>query len=51
MPESGKRVTDDLFGDLNKHFSSEEIIELFATVGLMVFASRLADAFGLQPDS
>lgn len=50
MNHSGKNVTDDLFGKLQRCFSPSEIIELFATVGLMVFASRLADAFGLQPD-
>ncbi len=51
MSESGKRVTEKLFDRLLKHFSQSEIIELLATVGLMVFASRLADALGLEPDA
>lgn len=50
MNESGKNVTDGLFRKLEQFFSASEIIELFATVGLMVFASRLADALGLEPD-
>lgn len=50
MSESGKRVTDKLFNNLRKFFSSSEIIELLATVGLMVFASRLADALALEPE-
>ena len=50
MNDSGKNVTEELFRKLERYFSSSEIIELFATVGLMVFASRLADAFGLEPD-
>lgn len=50
MNHSGKMVKAELFEELEKNFSPPEIIELLATVGLMVFASRLADALGLEPD-
>jgi uncharacterized peroxidase-related enzyme len=50
MNDSGKNVTEELFRKLEQYFAPGEIVELFATVGLMVFASRLADAFGLEPD-
>jgi alkylhydroperoxidase family enzyme len=51
MNESGLKVTDEIFHKLQSHFSPGEIIELLATVGLMVFASRLADALGLEAES
>ena len=50
MSESGRRVTDDLFEKLRRCFNDAEIIELMAVVGLMAFASRLADALGLDPE-
>ena len=50
MNYSGKKVTSELFSDLEANFSSGEIIELLATVGLMIFASRLADALGLEAE-
>lgn len=50
MNSSGKLVTSDLFDKLQAEFSQSEIVELLATVGLMVFASRLADALGLEAD-
>lgn len=50
MSESGKKVSEGIFAELRRHFSSNEIIELLAVVGLMAFASRLADALGLEPD-
>ena len=50
MNSSGKKVTSELFSDLEANFSAGEIIELLATVGLMVFASRLADALGLEAE-
>lgn len=51
MNSSGKMVTSELFARLNAHFSASEIIELLATVGLMTFASRLADALALEPEA
>jgi uncharacterized peroxidase-related enzyme len=51
MTESGLRITEEIFKGVQSHFSPAEIIELLAVVGLMVFASRLADALGLQPES
>jgi uncharacterized peroxidase-related enzyme len=51
MNESGLKVTEAVFKNAQSHFSPAEIIELLATVGLMVFASRLADTLGLQADS
>jgi uncharacterized peroxidase-related enzyme len=50
MNASGKTVTSEQFDRLKEHFSPSEIIELLATVGLMVFASRLADALDLRAD-
>lgn len=50
MSTSGKLVTAQLFDKLREVFSPSEIIELFAVVGLMVFASRLADALALQAE-
>lgn len=51
MNQSGKDISDELFKELERSYSRSEIIELFATVGLMIFASRLADALGLEPDT
>lgn len=51
MNSSGKMVTSELFARLNAHFSASEIIELLGTVGLMVFASRLADALALEAEA
>jgi len=50
MNASGKMVTSELFERLQANFSPSEIIELLATVGLMVLASRLADALALEAD-
>lgn len=50
MNTSGKNVTTELFDKLHANFSPSEIIELLATVGLMVFASRLADALTLEAE-
>jgi alkylhydroperoxidase family enzyme len=50
MKTSGKNVTTELFDKLHANFSPSEIIELLATVGLMVFASRLADALTLEAE-
>jgi AhpD family alkylhydroperoxidase len=51
MNASGKTVTPDLFDKLGKHFSPSEIIELLAAIGLMVFASRLADSLDLKAEA
>lgn len=51
MNSSGKMVTSELFDKLQKNFSPSEIIELLTTVGLMVFASRLADALALEAEA
>jgi uncharacterized peroxidase-related enzyme len=51
MNASGKQVTAELFETLHANFSPSEIIELLATVGLMVFASRLADALALEAET
>ncbi|HZD39839.1 MAG TPA: carboxymuconolactone decarboxylase family protein [Terriglobales bacterium] len=50
LNESGHKVSKEIFQDLESHFSPAEIIELFAVVGLMAFASRLADGLGLEAE-
>jgi AhpD family alkylhydroperoxidase len=51
MNESGRKVSNEAFQDLEAHFSPGEILELFAVVGLMAFASRLADGLGLEAET
>lgn len=50
MNESGRNVSDEIFQELETHYSPGEIVELLAVVGLMVFASRLADALKLEAE-
>lgn len=50
MVESGGAVTDAEFDALKRHFSTAEIVELVALVGIMELASSLGAAFGLRPD-
>jgi len=50
MNESGRNVSDEIFQELEAHYSPAEMVELFAVVGLMAFASRLADALKLQAE-
>jgi len=50
MNASGKDVSTELFEKLHVHFTPNEIIELLAIVGLMAFASRLADALALEAE-
>jgi alkylhydroperoxidase family enzyme len=33
----GVRVTDEVFGELGKHFDDREVVEITATVGLEIF--------------
>jgi AhpD family alkylhydroperoxidase len=46
----GGAVPDSLFDALKPHFSSAEIVEIVALVGIMELASTLSATFELQPD-
>ena len=50
MNESGRMVSDEMFQELKAHYSPGKIVELLAVIGLMAFASRLADALGLEAE-
>ena len=43
-------VPDALFDGLKAHFSTAEIVEIVALVGIMELASSFAAVFGLEPD-
>jgi alkylhydroperoxidase family enzyme len=51
MVENDGRVPDDLFDRLGQHFSTAEIVEIVALVGVMELASRYSAVFGLEPDA
>lgn len=51
MNESGRKVSNEIFEELAAHYSPGEIVELLAVVGLMAFASRLADALKLEAET
>jgi len=50
MNESGRNVSDEIFQELEAHYSPAKIVELLAVVGLMAFASRLADTLKLEAE-
>lgn len=51
MVETDGRVPDSIFGRLQAHFSTAEIVEVVALVGVMELASRYSAVFGLEPDT
>jgi AhpD family alkylhydroperoxidase len=48
---SGTPPSDETFQALRSHFTSPEIVELAALVGIMQLASTLGAIFDLQPDA
>ena len=50
MVENDGRVTDAVFDAVQQHFSTAEIVEIVALVGVMELASRYGAVFGLEPD-
>jgi len=44
------KIDSEIKGELKKHFSDEEIVELTATVGLFNFINRFNDALDVLPD-
>jgi alkylhydroperoxidase family enzyme len=50
MVGRGGNVSDGCFDDLKAQFSTAEIIEIVALVGIMELASSFGAVFGLEPD-
>ena len=50
MVGKGGAVTDQCFDGLKAHYSTAEIVEIVALVGIMELASSFAAVFGLEPD-
>lgn len=48
---SSSTVSDARFADMLEYFSSSEIVEISALIGLMVLASTVGAIFGLEPDT
>ncbi len=51
MVERGGDVTDAQLDALKAHYSTAEIIEIVALVGIMELASSFGAVFGLEPDA
>ena len=50
MVETGGAVPEANFDALRRHFSTAEIVEIVALVGIMELASSFDAVFGLEPD-
>ena len=50
MVERGGNVTDAQLDALKAHYTSAEIIEIVALIGIMELASSFGAVFGLEPD-
>jgi alkylhydroperoxidase family enzyme len=50
MVDKGGAVTDQCFERLKAHYTSAEIVEIVALVGIMELASSFGAVFGLEPD-
>jgi alkylhydroperoxidase family enzyme len=48
MTYTGKRVSDEFFNRLKKHFSDEELVELAAVIALENFRSKFNPVFGIE---
>jgi len=48
MTITGRRVGDDLFARVRKHFSEAEVVELTAAVALENFRSKFNVALGIE---
>lgn len=50
MVDKAGAVSDTVFDALKAHFSTAEIVEIVALVGIMELASSFGAVFGLEPD-
>ncbi|MEE8332210.1 MAG: carboxymuconolactone decarboxylase family protein [Alphaproteobacteria bacterium] len=50
MVDKAGAVSDTVFDALKTHFSTAEIVEIVALVGIMELASSFGAVFGLEPD-
>jgi alkylhydroperoxidase family enzyme len=48
MTVSGHAVTDALYGELARHWSSPEIVEITMVVGLFAYFNRFNDALRVE---
>ena len=48
MTITGERVDDALFGELKRHFSEAQIVELTAAIALENFRSKFNPALGVE---
>jgi len=48
MTYTGKRVTDEFFNRLKKHFTDDELVELAAVIALENFRSKFNPVFGIE---
>jgi len=48
MTYTGKRVTDNFFKRLKRHFRDEELVELAATIALENFRSKFNPVFAVE---
>ena len=51
MTYTAKRVTDNFFNRLKKHFSDEELVELAAVIALENFRSKFNPVFGIEANN
>ena len=50
MTETPQRVTDELFRDLQQHYSDAEVVELASIVALENFRSRFNRSGAVEPN-
>ena len=48
MTITGQKVTDELFAEVRRHFSEDQIVELTAAVALENFRSKFNVALGVE---
>ena len=48
MTITGQKVTDELFGEVRRHFSEDQVVELTAAVALENFRSKFNVALGIE---
>jgi alkylhydroperoxidase family enzyme len=48
MTITGQKVTDELFAEVRRHFSEDQVVELTAAVALENFRSKFNVALGIE---
>ena len=48
MTITGQKVTDELFAEVRRHFSEDQVVELTAAVALENFRSKFNVALGVE---